>query len=148
MIKIKTYLYIAFCVLFVFTSCNEESSDYDIDCIYSCKEEYKDSGSLQIKLTLNNDNPNVLITIYEGEYQLTDSLNNWITDSLVDTSPFFIELPVNKTYSVKAVYNWDNKQLNVIDGTKLKNNKINKDVCNRECWTISGSYIDVTLKHD
>ena len=139
------YLFIFF-VLIAAISCD---ADYDYvaeeDCIdydYStCNTVEPVHEFLKINLTIDNDNPKVLLIIYKGRYESSDTL---FCDSL-DVAYYELLLTLDQYYSVKADYLYDNKIIGAVDGTYLE--KKTNIICDSTCWYTKGDKIDVRLKY-
>lgn len=122
--------------------CNEysgtdcESYDYE-----SCRGVEPFYWNLEILTNPVSNEDTISITLYEGMYSNNNTcLNNYLT---TDAS-FFVNLPLNKDYSVKAEYKRNGKSIYVIDGTRMSKKEVS--VCDTSCWSLKGTIIDVRLK--
>lgn len=110
-----------------------------------CSECYTikpDTAELIIKLTINDENPKVPIVIYKNNIEDNDIE---FTDTAI-TEDYYIDVPVNKYYSVTAQYKVNEKTIIAVDGDKIKTKKIYD--CDEPCWIIKGGYINVKLKYN
>ncbi len=113
----------------------------EIDC-YNCYNPRPEWVRLNIKVTINNENQKVPLTIYIGNFE--DGNVDWIdTTSIAD---YWVEVHPDQYYSVKAEYKDGNKLIYAIDGDKIKLN-YTENSCDEPCYYSTGGYIDVQLKN-
>ena len=100
-------------------SCEDNYQTWTIDCsqCYRIKPTY---GELWIKLTINSDYPSVPIVIYMDEVE--DNIVEYIDTAT--TSDYYIDVPVNKYYSITAKYERSDRTVIAVDGDKIKTRKI------------------------
>lgn len=116
---------------------------YDSDCNYSdCLEYEPYEATMNIWLTIDNENKSVPIWIYEGKYNDTNSL---IFRDTCTEETYHIILPLNHQYYVKAKYKKGDKTIYAIDGVYFK--KYNRSECDSVCWKIKNNRMDVSLKN-
>ena len=142
----KTVLLYTFLILtIVFSACNESYYDdeecYDYD--YSdCNTVEPTEGNLNIRLTINKENPEVELIIYQGKYETQDTISrSVITDPMCK-----ISVPLNHYYSARAKYIAGDRIIFAIDGCEIKSRS--NTVCDSVCWEITGGDMDVRLKYD
>ena len=138
----KSKLIIPLLISFMFfTSCGDyvDCSTYDfVDCTF----EEPTTGLLQITLTIDSANDSVPIDLFIGK----------VEDGIIDTSfiateyLYFIELPVNVYYSVRAEYNSFGTKVVVIDGDEMSTYESTE--CEQYCWRIDGDELYVKLKYE
>lgn len=126
----------------VFTACIDPINydGDDVDCYY-CYEMYPDSADLIIDLTINDDYPDVEIIVYEGKVDQSPVIANFIAD----TATVFVYVPMDKMYSVEAVYQSHNKTTRVVD-TDMLEAKLVTEICDIDCWYIVGGEYEVKLR--
>ena len=113
-----------------------------VDCQYpdysNCITHEPDSGKLKIKVTINEENSFLPITLYYSK-----SENNVIckVDTLY-TSEKEYKLPAKTYYSVKAKYKSNNKIVYAVDGGNI--GKKSYLVCDSTCWVVKD--VDLNLK--
>ena len=98
---------------------------------------------MNIKLTINEENQEVPITIFLGGYE-----RNQVR--LVDTvdSPYVsVDLIPGREYSIRAEYHVGNKTIYAIDGDEIELEKVTSQ-CDSVCWIIKEGEVDVRLKFD
>jgi len=143
----KTLLFfmLLFCLI-IFQSCEQNSyfsnsqdcANYDYS---DCNTAEPSLVALNIKLTINNENPQVPITIYEGKYED----NNVVLTDTASASTYTALLVPDRYYTVSARYVSGNKIIYGIGGDNVK--KIQNAVCDSICWTVQEGNIDVRLKN-
>jgi hypothetical protein len=111
-----------------------------VDC-YNCYQEMPDSADLIIDLTVDDENPQVLISVYSGKANNSPLISQFDAD----TSTVFVYVPVNSYYSVEAVYQSDDNTIRAIDGDMLEV-KLVTELCDEDCWYIVGGEFDVKLR--
>ena len=123
-------------------SCNEKVFTADVDC-NDCYVEKPSKDDLIIALTINNKYPRVPITVYLGDAEKGQIV---ISDT-ADSSPYYVYVPVDKVYSVRAEYKLDNtaEVIYAVDGTNLKALAVS-DACDARCYVIANQNLDVRLK--
>ncbi|MEI6124261.1 MAG: hypothetical protein WCQ95_11615 [Bacteroidota bacterium] len=133
-----------FLVILIYCSCKRTSFYSSEDCVnydYSgCNSTEPLVAGLNIRLTINDENPRVLITIYEGNIENSTVVSR----DTISTSKYYIELPPNKFYTVKAQYVSGQKIIYAIGGDNIK--KIRNQVCDSVCWSTEDGNVNVELK--
>jgi hypothetical protein len=127
-----------------FTSCRRNSYSGSEDCAnynYSdCNTTEPFLVGLNIKLTINDNNTKVPITIYEGKLEE----NLIVLNDTVSTSKYSVLLPGDKYYSVKVRYKKGDKIIYAFGGDFTK--KIRTSVCDSSCWSTEEGNVNVELK--
>lgn len=119
-------------------SCRDNATDCEnFDCM--TQEPYE--HEMKIKVTINSENPQVPIWVYEGKFNDTSHLVYLDTLKESTTTVFF---PLNKYYYTKALYKKGGKTIYAIDGVFFK--KYSRSVCDSTCWYIKNESMDVRLK--
>lgn len=138
-------LYIIIFTTLIISACNQTYYD-DEDCYdydYSdCNTIEPTEGDLNIRLTINKENPEVEIIVYKGKYETQDT----ISKSIINDPLFKLSVPLNHYYSVRAKYTVGEKTIYAIDGCEIKSKS--NSVCDSVCWEIKGGDMDVRLKYD
>jgi hypothetical protein len=132
--RITVFLSLTFCE-------RQEPSDGSFDCS-KCYQDEPAMGPLTIYITINSENQRVPLVIYRGDIE-----SNVI--EYVDTSfqsEYWVDVPVDEYYSVKAEYKDGEKTIYAVDGDKLKLKK-NATSCDQECFYFDGGYLDVRLRN-
>jgi hypothetical protein len=128
-------------LLFIPIGCERQEPWESFDC-KNCYQDKPEMGPLQIKVTINGQNPIVPFVIYRG---VVEDNNIEFIDS-ANRSDWSVDVPVNNYYSVNAQYKDGNNTIFVIDGDKLKL-KENNSNCDERCYYFQGGYIDVRLRN-
>jgi hypothetical protein len=138
------YLFMIAGLAYGLSSCQQTSFSGSEDCTnynYSdCNTTEPLLVGLNIRLTINDQNVKVPITIYEGdvEEQLI------VLNDTVSTSKYSVLLPANKYYSVKVRYKKGNQIIYAFGGDKTKSS--HTTVCDSSCWSTEEGNVNVELK--
>jgi hypothetical protein len=133
---IKTILYIT--LIIIFFQCDK--IDFQVDCS-ECYQIEPDWGELYVRVTINDENEYVPLVIYRGNFENDDI-------EYIDTAyekDYYLDVPLNKFYSVIAEYISGQDTICAVDGDKIRTKK-NYDDCDEECYIVKGGVIDVRLK--
>lgn len=120
-------------LFFLAVSCTTEEEE---ECDYSsCMTIPPTTGKLTIKVTRNEQNPYVPISIYLGKFEngillLRDTLNENIKT---------FDVPIDQFITASAYYNMDNQKVIVMNSGKVKLKK--EKTCDSICYWV----IDLTL---
>ena len=112
-----------------------------IDCLY-CYQDKPELGPLDVLLTINDENPYVPIVVYIGNIED----NNVEYIDTATSSNYYVDVSVNKFYSISAEYKSGNTTIFAIDGDEFKI-KYSSDGCDLPCYYFSGGYFDVRLRN-
>lgn len=126
-------------VLLICSSCGEKIFTGDVDCS-ECYQEKPDSADLVIHVTLNDSYSEVPLVVFRGDVENGDI-------EYVDTayeSPYYLYVPIDKKYSVRAEYKKVNSTLYAVDGTKLKVLLVT-EACDQECYVIENEVLHVEI---
>lgn len=132
------------CILSIFAifnfSCERQPPD---DSGFDCENCYQDKpeiGSLLVNVTINEENQFVPITIYIGNIE-DNNIEHIDTTWVVD---YWVDVPVDKYYSVTAKYKSGDNTIIVVDGDNFKLKKNTRD-CDEDCWYYKGGLYDIRL---
>jgi hypothetical protein len=126
-------------ILMFCASCGEKIFTGDVDCS-ECYQEKPDSADLIINVTLNDTFAKVPLTIFRGDVE--DGEIEY-ADTAYE-SPYYLYVPVNRKYSVRAEYKKARTTLYTIDGTKLKILLVT-EACDQECYVIENETLHVEI---
>jgi hypothetical protein len=121
-------------------SCKEKIYTGNVDCD-KCYTDSPSEVDLAINLTISYKYPVVPLTVYQGDVEE----NHIVLTDTADSTPYYVTVPVDQRYSVKAEYKKDSTILYVVDGTKVKV-KLVSDACDQECYVIEGDKLDARIK--
>jgi len=129
-------------VLVLLLSCErlENVTIEAFDCI-NCYQTRPEWVQLKVSVTINTENPNVPLTIYNGNIE--DGNIDWIDTSY--SADYWVDVRPDKYYTVKAEYKDGSITVYAIDGDKIKLRHNSSD-CDVPCYYQSGGYIDVRLR--
>jgi hypothetical protein len=92
-------------------------------------------------MTINEENPFVPLVVYIGDF---DDNNIEYIDTSYWTE-YWVDVPVDKEYSIVAKYKKGDEIISVVDASKLKVKYTSSD-CLEPCYYFSGGYMDVRLR--
>lgn len=131
-------LFFIFAVI-VLSACNWENST---DCDYAdCYTEKPSEGELKLSISIDGENTNVPVVIYEGRI---DENHPVIYDTL-NTVKVSYMLPVDKYYSATAKYTKNGNTYIAVDGDRLKVKK--RVECDSTCYKVKEVDLDLLLKN-
>jgi hypothetical protein len=119
------------------------SDEGDEDLPYAplgCERTEPDLGHLNIRLTLNRENPRVPITVYRGDVDAGEIVES----DTVSVDRFSYELATRERYSVTALYIAGADTILVIDEARIGIDS--KDYRDGTCYTSDDGEIDVRLE--
>ena len=142
----KTIRFIFVIAFFLCFSNSCESLLYDTDECDNfdesdCLQTRPLNGDLTIKVTINEENPEVPYIIYENFIEDKDTV-------LVDTAhseQVSVEVPLNEYYSIMAKYKSGDKIISAVDGDRIES--YSQDKCGYTCWYVRGGILKARLKY-
>lgn len=129
-------------ILCAISACDEKIFTGNVNCD-ECYTDKPGNADLVIDLTINNKFRAVPVTVYYGD---VEDNNIVVADTAFDT-PYYLYVPVNRKYSVKAEYRNDTEVIYAVDGTNLRVLSVS-DACDVSCYVIENENIDVKLKSE
>jgi hypothetical protein len=121
-------------------SCGEKLFTADVNCS-ECYTPKPDSAYMEVSVTINDSFPAVPLVFYRGPYEDKDI-------EYIDTaysSPYYLWVKVDRSYSVKAKYRKSDATLYTVDGTKIKLALVT-DACDQECYVIEHEKVNLTIR--
>jgi hypothetical protein len=144
--RIRLIFFLAMGVITIsLNSCRQSSFSGSEDCTnynYSdCNTTEPFMVGLNIRLTINDENLKVPITIYEGkvEEQLI------VLNDTVSVSKYSVLLPAGKYYSVRARYKKGDQIIYAFGGDDIRS--IRTTICDSSCWTTEDGNVNIELKN-
>lgn len=107
----------------------------------SCYDEKPVEGELHLKVTIEEPDTLIPVTIYEGKYENGTPI---IYDTLSYSSEIYY-LPVNTYYTAVAEYQKDGKTVLSIQGGKISVSDDSSDDYG-ECWTLTNIWLNLKRK--
>lgn len=144
---VRKVLFFISIAIFGLLSCSDNFSLEDVNCD-ECYTDKPEVGPVTIYITPPHQGDKVPIKIFKGKYKESyrlDYSSAFRVDTLTDEKTIY-DLPVDEYYSVEAEYTVDGKKILVVDGAKLRIQKIT-DSCDETCWIFKGGNIHVSLKN-
>lgn len=125
--------------IFTPSSCEDFKLSVNCDeCYISLPNKY----SIKINVTIDEENPFVPITFYEGKIDDGKIID---TDTIYATPYYSILVNFDHYYSAIAKYSHKGRVIYAVDGRKLSK-KLDKSSCNNSCYVINGDELDLRLK--
>lgn len=121
----------------LFAACNNDDCDPNLDC-YSDRP---DSGLLFLNVTINSENTEVPIAIYEGN--VDDSVLVY-RDTIADTRVSYY-LAADRKYGATARYRLSNFSIIALDGDKIDTDR--QWNCDDLCFTVESGDLSLELKN-
>ena len=135
--KKATFILITFIVTIIPLSC--EDSFLYVDC-NKCFDDY--SKSVELRVTIDQENPYVPITLYRGSIDKGEI----VAEDTIDTESYFSsEIDFDEYYSAIAKYSHGGRVIFAVDGQKLRK-KFDQNSCRNPCYIIKGDVLDLRLK--
>jgi hypothetical protein len=102
-------------------------------------------NNLIIYSTINKENPVIPVIVYNKIFDASHPLNNILLKDTLKFGTQKIKVAVGNFYSVVALYRVGIDTVAAVDGVNLSITKV-KAVCDKPCWIVSDSQINVRLK--
>lgn len=136
------YFVISFFALIVgFASCDrpyvDDCETWDGDGCISIKP---DTGLLIVRLTINNENQQVLVKVYDGKIE---DENEVLKVNTIEAL-LHLYLPVNRFYTVTASYKSGDRSIIAVDGDEIELKHYN--ICSEDCYVLKDGKVNVRLK--
>ena len=138
------YILKSICITLLLVIAGCEREDQRFFDKFRCEDCYQDKpamGALNVLLTINDENPYVPLVVYIGMMEDNDI-------EYVDTSfskDYWVNVPVDKYYSIAAEYKKGGNTITAVDGSKFKL-KYTESNCDKPCYYFSGGYFDLQLR--
>lgn len=121
------------------------SSCENIELFVNCDNCYRTKPTtfdINMKFTINDENPQVNFTVYSGSFEEGQPIYNGTTT----TTNAKLNVECNCYYTVIAEYCSNGRSIMAVDG-KLLHFKKNTTDCSEECYLLQDSSFDVRLKY-
>lgn len=112
-----------------------------VDC-EKCFTGLADKYSIELKVTINKENPFVPIFFYKGKIDDGEIID---IDTIYDAPYYTIDVKFGEYYSAIARYRHEGRVIYAVDGRKLSK-KLDESSCDESCYVISGDELDLRLK--
>ena len=124
----------------LFVACSIDEKDCEERSIFDeCMLEEPTVGKLNVKVTINANNPQVLVSIYKGKYYETGEL---VLSEYVTKTEVGYNLPFGD-YAGTAIYYVGSDTLLAVYGDDISKELV--EYCNEDCWEITEGDLDLTL---
>ncbi|MDD2197469.1 MAG: hypothetical protein PHE03_07990 [Bacteroidales bacterium] len=135
----RAIILIAIATVSLSISCDSvDLSPVDCDECYTLEPEF---GQIELRLTINDENPEVTIKLYEDVFYEA----NLIYTKIVKRSSTLLEIDTNREYVVKAEYVKNGRSYQVVNRARLKT-KLNRESCSEPCYYIVKRSVDLRIK--
>ncbi len=122
-----------------YMGCETEDWSFEVDC-NDCYGVVPDSANLIIHLTINQENPEVPITVYLGS--LEAGIIDW--RDTTDQAEYYLYAAMNASYTVEATYHSGDRTILTYDGDRMSINDMG-DACGSPCYVVKGGIFDNRL---
>lgn len=122
-----------------YLGCETEDWSFEVDC-NDCFGTVPDSADLIIYLTINQENPEVPITVYQGPVE--EGIIDW--RDTTDQSEYYLYSAMDADYTVEATYRSGNKTILTYDGDHMYIQDAG-DACGSPCYIVKGGIFDNRL---
>ena len=141
MAQLKYILPAGLITLIVILSCNEKLFTFDVDC-EDCYTEKPDSVDLIIHWTKNDDFQEIPVLLYKGKIDVGEFIDTFFLFG----NPAYIWVKSQEEYSIKALYETDERTTLVVDGTNQKIKRVS-GYCDNDCWVIEDEVLHIELRY-
>ncbi len=118
-----------------------EDSTLFVDCD-KCYESISEKVYVRLKITIDEENLFVPITLYRGNIDNGDII---LTDTAYSDIFYSRDIEVGEHYSAIAKYSHKGRIIYAVDGQKLRKKHI-KNSCEEPCYIIEGDVLNLRLK--
>lgn len=122
-----------------YLGCETEDWSFEVDC-NECFGTVPDSANLIIYLTINQENPEVPITVYRGPAE--EGVVDW--RDTTDQSEYYLYSALDTDYTVEATYRSGDKTILAYDGDHMSIFD-EGDACGAPCYIVKGGIFDNRL---
>lgn len=122
-----------------YLACETEDWSFEVDC-NDCYEAVPDSANLIIYLTINQENPQVPITVYKGSFE--QGIIDW--RDTTDQSEYYLYSDMDTEYTVEATYRSGDQIILTYDGDHMFMYDAG-DACGAPCYVVKGGIFDNRL---
>jgi hypothetical protein len=142
--QILIFLIALLCLLPLMGCTDEEGEDWEDECDpcpSDCHQTPFTEGKLVAEVTINAENPEVTLRIYEGDFEdgfLIDSVNLSVTS-------YETTLPLGD-YSGVVEYQVGGYTVVAVDGDSINNDS--EDCCTGPCYEINNAHLDLLLDEE
>jgi hypothetical protein len=120
----------------IFTALYISCTDDDDDCsLFNCINGGTYEGNLNVKVTINEENPNAVVVLYKGRIEQGDTL---LIDTLSENSKTY-EMAPEFYYSGTVTYKDGIRQVEVVNGKYM-------DLAGEDCDCPHGRSISLNLR--
>lgn len=138
--KIPVIKILFVCMLIFTFSCRSKYEDCTDQDYANCNTEIPQTGILSIRLTINEENPAVPISLYEGNFEN----GRLIRQDTVRVGRYNYSLLPDKNYSVTATYREAGKTIVAVSGGRI--NLIRYRMCELQCYDVDEPELDLRLR--
>jgi hypothetical protein len=122
-----------------YLGCETEDWSFEVDC-NDCYGTVPDSANLIIYLTINQENPEVPITVYLGRVE--EGRIDW--RDTTSQSEYYLYAAMDTEYAVEATYRSGNTTIITYDGDHMYIQD-SGDACGSPCYIVKGGIFDNRL---
>jgi hypothetical protein len=128
-------------ILVAIFACSEKWLTFDVNC-EECYTEKPDSVDIIIYWTKNDEFQEIPALLYKG----TIGDGEFIDTFYLFGNPAYIWVKAEEEYSIKAIYENNDRTVMAVDGTKQKIKRVS-GYCEYDCWVIEDEKFQVELRY-
>jgi hypothetical protein len=130
---------IYFLLFLILFSCKDKTEDCTDEDYRNCDTSRPEYGYVDINLSFNHLNPDVILRIYEGNFED----NRLLLEQSVRSSRIIEELRTNTYYSFTATYQNGREIIVAVDGGKIKIDSY--QMCEYKCYEARRLNVDLRI---
>ncbi len=130
-------------ILFYASSCNPE--EWQVVNCDECYIERPGEAELNIRVTINNLNPSVPVSIYSGRIEEEILVHA----DTIRSPEWTVILPADQYYTIAATYRshiHEVGNVTAIDGNFVRTERV-RTACDEPCWVVRGNNFNVRLRY-
>ncbi len=140
MMKIPDTIILFVCILIFAFSCRSKYEDCTDQDYAECNTEIPQTGIISVRLTINEENPAIPISVYDGNFEN----GRLIRQDTLRVGSYNFALLTEKEYSFTATYKKAGKTIVAVNGGRI--NLIRYRMCELQCYDVDEPELDLRLR--
>jgi hypothetical protein len=137
--KLIIAIFLLLAALLIISSCKDKLEDCTQEDYDNCNTQKPQFGKVTVRLTINTENPDVILKIYQGNFEDANIVLEQSTSSRYITE----FLKVDTYYSFAVKYKRGRENITAVDGGKIKLKSYK--MCEYRCYEAVTLDIDLTV---